>query len=487
MDLDPRLARRNAALGVTVLAARTVVTQGIALVGTVVLLRVLRPEDLGTFAVLQFILTFLQFFGDAGIGGALIQGRQEPTRDALANVFTFQGILGMVLVAVAWLAAPAIREVWPGLPESAPTLLRAMAFAFLLTALRGVPSILLERRLRFGAVAGLEVAQTATFYVVACASAMNGLGDWTWPLAVLAQAGVGTLLAFVVQPWRPALALDMVILRPLVRFGLPFQTKNIVGFANGAVTPLFGGAVLGPSAVGLVNWGQQLAHMPLRLVEVIARVAFPLFARIQNDREELGRVMERALQVGAAGAFFGASVFLTVGPNIAVIVFSKEWIPALPALYAFSAVLCIGFVSPIAGAAFDAMGRPGVMARLAVAWTVLNWIVVPLTTWKWGLEGFILGSCVHVVAGNAAVLWLLRREIPEMRILAPLWAPALGAMGSALTGWFLLRPWATSPLRLAVGLAIAFLVYAGIFAVADRQAIAIARHLLAGEPTTRPP
>jgi O-antigen/teichoic acid export membrane protein len=63
LEFDPRDARRSAARGVAVLAVRTVLTQGIALAGTVVLLRVLSPEDLGTFAVLQFVLTFLQFFG----------------------------------------------------------------------------------------------------------------------------------------------------------------------------------------------------------------------------------------------------------------------------------------------------------------------------------------------------------------------------------------------------------------------------------------
>lgn len=477
MELGPREARRKAATGVAVLGARTVATQGIALVGTIVLLRVLSPEDLGTFAVLQFVLTFLQFFGDAGIGGALIQGREEPTPKALANVFTFQSILGLVLLAVAWVAAPGIRELWPGLPPSAPMLLRAMAFSFLLTGLRGVPSILLERQLRFGAVAASEVIQTAAFYVAACAGALRGLGDWTWPIAVIAQAAAGTTIVLLAQRWRPAFSLDLAILRPLIRFGLPFQAKNVIGFANGAVTPLYGGAILGPSAVGLVNWGQQLAHIPLRLVEVIARVSFPLYARIQYDRVALARVVERSLQLAAAGVFFATGVFLTIGPQITRIVFSEQWVPGLVALYAFSIALCIGFVSPIAGAALDALGRPGIMARLAVGWTALNWVVVPVATRLWGLEGFVIGLCVHVVVGNAATLVLLRRFLPEVRFLWAIRAPAVGGLVTAALGSLALRPWVSTGPRLVLGIALAAGVHAAVIALLDRQAFRIVREI----------
>lgn len=477
--------RRSAARGVAVLAVRTVLTQGIALAGTVVLLRVLSPEELGTFAVLQFVLVFLQFFGDAGVGGALVQRQEEPSRHALASVFTFQAILGLILVAVAWVAAPVIRNVWPGLPPSAPMLLRAMALSFLITVLRVAPSILLERRLRFGAVAVTEVVQTAAFYAVACGSALRGLGDWTWPLAVMAQALAGTVVLLIAQPWRPSIALDLGILGPLIRFGLPFQLKNLVGFVNSAVTPLYGGAALGPSAVGLVNWGQQLAHLPLRLVEVIARVSFPLFARLQYDREGLARVVERSLQIGAAGVFFSSGVFLTMGHEIATLVFTEKWVPGLVALYAFSLALCIGFVSPIAGAALDALGRPGIMARLSLGWTAINWVVVPVATSRWGLKGFVLGLCVHVVVGNLAVLAVLRRLLPEVSFLRAVHAPAAGGLVTAALGWLVLRPWATDLPRLAVALVGAALLHGAVVVLLDRQALRIVRDLLTTSATRR--
>ena len=479
-DVGAEVARQRAASGIALLSARTVVVQLATFAGTVVLARLLSPEEFGAFAVLQFALGFLQFFGDAGVGGALIQARERPSERALASVFTLQLALAVGVVAAAWLGAPYVLDIWPALPPVAPLLLRAMALAFLITSIRVVPSILLERELRFAAIAASEVVQALAFYAAACACAAAGLGLWTWPVAVLTQGMAGLIVVYAARPWRPRLALDGALLRPLVRFGIPFQVKNFIGFANGAVTPLYAGAVLGPTAVGLINWGQQIAYLPLKLVEVVARISFPLFSRIQYQRDALARVLERTVQFCALGAFFSAAVLLTAGRTVTVVVFSEKWVDGLVSLYAFSAVLLIGFFSPVVAAVMDALGKPAVIARLAAFWTLLNWMVVPVTTWRFGMNGFVLGYCVHVVVGNLLVLYVARKEVPEARLLRQLVGPALGALAAAVVSWTLVRNWGTDPVRLAVSVGAALTAQLAIFAVVDRQAIAEARQLLAG-------
>ena len=475
---EASLARRRAARGVVLLSLRTVLTQVLVLAGTIVLTRTLEPEDFGLFAVLQFALTFLQFFGDAGVGGALIQRPEAPSERALASVFTLQLLLGAGLVAAAWMAAPLLPLLWPSLPAVSTWLLRAMSVTFLVTAMRTIPSILLERGLRFGAIAAAEVGQVAGFYGVACACALAGLRAWTWPLALLAQALVGTLVVNAAGPWRPRLALDRALLGPLVRFGIPFQLKNLIGFANGAVTPVYAGMVLGPAPTGLITWGQQVASVPLRLVEVVARVSFPLVSRVSGDEDEVARVLERTLQACALGVFFAAALLLTAGPNVTVVIFSERWLGGVVALHAFSLALVVGFVSPVVGAVLDALGRPGVVARLAAGWTALNWIVIPLATARWGLGGFVYGYCVHVIVGNAAVLVAARTLVPRARLLRPLAGPALGALCVAAIGWTVLRPWATTPLRLVAGVAGALAVHLAVFAAVDPGAVRAARRLL---------
>ena len=485
-DLAQGAAHRRAARAVIVLGLRSVVVQLCMLAGTVVLSRTLEPADFGVFAVLQFVLAFFQYFGDAGMGAALIQRADEPTERALSSLFTAHLALGVVVVAILWLAAPAMVLVWPDLPPGSPWLLRATSVAFLFTSLRVVPSLLMERRLRFGAIAAAEVGQVVGFYAVASICALSGLKDWTWPLALVAQSAIGTLVLWVAQPWRPRLGVDRAELKPLLRFGLPFQLKNVVGFVNSSLTPVFGGAVLGPAAVGLVNWGQSLAYTPLRLVELVARVAFPLFSRMQMDRHALARVFERAMQFCAFGVFFTSAILLTAGKNVTLVVFTEKWLAGLLALHAFAALIVIGFVTPVVAVILDALGRPGVIARMSIGWAALNWVVTPLATWRWGFPGFVYGYCVHTIVGNVAVLVAMRTLMPEVRLARALAAPAAGGLVVAALGWFVLRPWANTPLRLALGIALALLAHVTAYAVADPDGFKGAWQLVAGGAGARP-
>ena len=66
--------------------------------------------------------------------------------------------------------------------------------------------------------------------------------------------------------------------RTALKKGIAQQLRGMVGLVNGAVTPFWGGRTLGKTLVGYVNWAQSTAYFPLRLVEILSRIGFPLFA-----------------------------------------------------------------------------------------------------------------------------------------------------------------------------------------------------------------
>jgi hypothetical protein len=134
-------------------------------------------------------------------------------------------------------------------------------------------------------------------------------------------------------------------------------------------------------------------------------------------------------------------------------------------------VISLGFLSPIVGAAFDASGRPGVMARLAIGWTILNWIVVPITTYLWGMEGFAYGFIVHVVVGNLAVVVMLRRWLPDARLWPRIRGSLCAAIGTAVVSRLWLSPWATSLPFFMLAVAACGVVYLALLALVDRQAV----------------
>lgn len=480
--LDHETLGKKARRGIAFLGLRTALLQLTVLGGTVVLARVLEPAHFGIFAIVQFAMSFFAFFGDAGLGGALIQRKEDPTRREVASVFSFQLVLVSVLVALVFGFSFVIRDVWRTLPEASEWLLRVLSLQLLLTALRVPPSILMERQLEYGRLATLEVVHTVAYYVVAVSLALLGLGVWALVGSVLAQGVVGVIVAHALHPWKPSLAFDRVLLGPMLRFGIPYQFKNFIAFINGAIAPIYAGAKLGQTSLGLINWAQNTAYFPLKLVEILQRVTFPLYSRMHGEPGLVRATLGRSIYLSASGTYFAVALYFGMGEQIVRVVFTPKWLPALPYLQIFAGAMTIGFLSPLVASALDATGRPGVIARLSAFWTGLNWIAVPLATWRYGTLGFVAGYCVHVVVGNLVVVYLLERLIPGVRLLRQVSPPAVaGVLVYALTGGFL-SEFATAWWSLGASVVVAFGAFVLVLVVLDKPGFVDALQVVPSEP-----
>src|SRR5262249_5759755 len=156
--------KRNAQLGMVALGVRSALQNLVILIANVYLARWLDPKDFGIFAILQFALSFFRLVSDTGLGPALVQQKEHPSDDDLSTIWWLQLALGIALVAVSALIAPAVPLVWPSVPREAVWLLPGLALGLLFTMMQSVPFLVLERQVRFGWVGTLEFLGTIAFY-----------------------------------------------------------------------------------------------------------------------------------------------------------------------------------------------------------------------------------------------------------------------------------------------------------------------------------
>ncbi len=463
------LYKRRAMLGAIAMIARTIVLQVVIFACNIVLARKLDPRDFGVFGVLQFALAFFAFFGDAGLGAALVQKKQPPKEREVASVFGFQMGVSLVIVGALVLGARGMGLLWRDLPSGYAWLVRVMSLNLLLVSARVVPSILMERELKFGRLAVLEVVRQTGFYAATVVLALMGHGVWSLVMGVLAEGIIGVVLAYALHPWRPRVSFDWPLLRPIVRYGVSYQVKGLIGFVNGATMPIYAGAALGTKAFGLISWAQTTAYFPIKLVEIMARVTFPLLSRFQTDEELFAQSLTRSVQVCVMGTLFFVGLFLGLGPNVTVIVFTAKWLPAVPVLYVFSAAISIGFLSPLIAAALDAMNKPGVFWRIALSWTIFNWIMVAIATPRWGMLGFAVGYSVHVVIGNVVIIFVTKKLIPKAKLWPRVRGAIVGGVAVGLASHFALKPWVVTWPRLVAGMGGLLALFAAVVLVIDRQ------------------
>jgi len=473
-------------IGALALGARSILQQLTTLVANVYLARVLTPADYGVFAIVQFAMAFFVVFGDVGLGPSLVQKRETPNQVELSTVFWFQLGLSLTVLGVVFVSAPLVLGLWPELPPGTEWLLRGLALTFLFTVLKVVPSLLLERNLRFGRISMIEFFGTVLFYATAVILASRGANAASLVLASVAQAGFAALALNLVQRWRPSFVFDRAALRGMLRFGVNYQGKVVMSLVNSSVTPLVAGIRLGEHGLGIVNFAHNTAWFPVQLVYIMGRVSFPAFSRLQHDRRALAGEIERTIVVCATATLFFVGLCLGIGPRMVEIIYSAKWLPAFPALYVYSLAIAIGFLSPIVASGLDALGRPQIVFRLSMAWSAINWVSVLIATeFARTPFAFGVGYSVHVVLGNLAVIVILRRMLPEARPLRRILPAVLGMVLVAALGRFLLYPWLQGGISLALGVVALAAAFLGLGLLLDPALASTLRAAFKKKPARR--
>jgi O-antigen/teichoic acid export membrane protein len=122
--------------------------------------------------------------------------------------------------------------------------------------------------------------------------------------------------------------------------------------------------------------------------------------------------------------------------------------------------------------------KPGLNLKLMISWTIAMTVLVALLTPRWGALGFAIGFCIPVVLGNALVLVILKRIVPDARLWPRTRALILGCLAVAALGRFVLAPLCNGPLSFGLGVLGSTASFLGVVALLDRHAIVEIRSLL---------
>ena len=465
-ELTPEIISHRAVSGVVVLTVRKFGLKAISYLGSIMLARLLAPEIFGVFAIVSFIITFFAFFSDVGLGAALIQKKESLTPKDLAVTFTLQQILVVAVVLLIYALSPLIAAQY-ALGEGGVWLIRIFSVSLFLTSLKTIPSILLERRLKFGLLILPEIVEVVAFQVLAVGLAYLGFGVWSFIIGLLVRSFLGTLVLFWVSPWRPRFAWDLKIAKRLVSFGVPFQLNGFIATIKDAVMPVFVGAVSGAAAVGYLNWALTFSKLPILFMSDIFRVTFPTYARIQHDRERLAKAISKTIRFTNLFLFPAVFMLAATAKPIVTLIFTDKWLPALPAFYLHLLGILVVGISNTFMDTFWAMGKTKIAVKLLVIYTVLNWATSVPLVYRYGFIGAMAGSVI-VLLVSLPLTWYYMRKLVPLNLFGQLW-PAFTAGGLAGLITFGASGMAVNLVSLLTLMFAGGLIYLGLLWLFDRR------------------
>lgn len=432
-----------------------------------VLARILPVSVIGIFNIANSILAFFSYFSDIGLAAALIQKKDITVHD-LKTTFTIQEILALVISVLLLVFAPNFAQFY-NLDSPGTFLIRALAIGFFLTSLKVIPSVLLERELNFGKIVWVEVIETLVFNGTLIVLAYQNFGVASFSIAVLLRSIIGAGLINILSPWRFSLGIEKQAVKTLLSFGVPFQAYSILALLKDRLVPLVVARIVGASGVGLITWAQSITFLSLEVMNIISRILFPAFSRLQNDKENLQKTLERSL-------FFTSLMFypilfglLAVAPYLIEYVVSDKWRSALPLIYLFGiGAFWANLSSPFTNF-LNAIGRVKTTLKLMVMWTALEWILTPVLTLKFGYLG--VGIASASISLTSIIPIIIIKRIVKIKILKSISTGLISAVIMFVFTTFWSFYFVTDFVSMIAVILLSALVYSGLIYIFARDRI----------------
>lgn len=349
------------------------VAQGFKLVlsttSTVVLARLISPEQYGLYGMVNALLGILHVVKNAGLLEATVQ-RDVVTHEDLSALFWLNTALGVFLAVASALLAPALvgfyrepRLFW---------ITVALGATFILGGLSTQHQALLRRQMRFSALAVVDVSALAVGIGVGITMARAGYGYWALVAMAAANALTTAVMAWTASPWWPGRPRHSLGVVSMIRFGSYLSGSNLFNylFRNGDNVLI--GWYWGPAALGFYQKAYGLLSLPIEQINApVGGVMVSALSRVKDDPERLRRyfiggytiIVSALMPIVLATAIFADDVILfLLGPR---------WMGSAVLFRLLAPAALIGAALNPFGALFVANGQTDRQFKLAVAWALL--------------------------------------------------------------------------------------------------------------------
>ena len=332
-----------------------VLVQGVTVVQTLVLGRLLGPYEVGVYTAGSVLVTTLGMFAQGSLGDAIIQ-RKHDLEDAAHTAMAVTFGMGLLLALGAAAASPLIGIVFHD--PRVGLIAAATSGLVLLHACPTVPDALMQRAFQFKRRIIIDPAVSMTSAVVAITFAALGYGAWALVIGTYTSSVVWVGLSWWLAKWHPLRGrLSLRIWREMARFSLPVFLEGIGERFREVFEQVLVGRWLGTSALGQYRYGYRIAWLPsMAVIQICSYVLFPAFSRISGDPSRFRAAFLRALTWIWFAALPVGALLLALGPPTVTLLLGEEWRSAGNAAAAMAG---IGLGVALASAAVEAVKGAG--------------------------------------------------------------------------------------------------------------------------------
>lgn len=354
--------------------AERVGAQLVNFVVSIVLARILMPEEYGIIGIVLVFVNLCNVFVDSGFGKALIQKKDADDLD-FSSAFYFGLTLSVVLYGILFCAAPWIAALYD--MELLSPVIRVMGLRLIVAAYNSVQKANVAREMQFKRFFFSTLGGTLISAVIGIVLAWRGFGVWALVAQELTNVMFDTAILSLTIRWHPRLMFSLQRAKALFRYGWKVLVAGLVDTLYADFRSLYIGKLYSADDLAFYTRGKQFPYLLVDNVNAsISSVLFPAMSSCKDDVEEIKGMTRRSMTISAYILSPLMCGLAAVAEPLVLLLLTEKWLPCVP----FLQILCINCaLTPLQSAnlqAIYALGRSDIALRLNVIKKTFGFVMV---------------------------------------------------------------------------------------------------------------
>ncbi len=433
--------------------------QGVTFLVQLVLARLLTPNEYGLIGMLVVFLQIGQVFIDSGFANALIQ-KKECTPADFATVFYYNLLLSLAIYAILFFTAPFIASFYN--QDILIPLLRLLSLTLIINALAIVQKTILVKRVDFRTQTKVSLFSAILSGIIGISLASKSFGVWALCWQQISFSFLQLFFYTLYVHWLPNSKFSKESFIKLFNFGSKLLISSLISVIYKNLYSVVIGKKFTAAELGYYTRAEQFAMFPSNnLGNIIARVAFPIFSKIQDDTPKLCTAYRRIIQYSSYIIFPLMCGLIAIAEPLITVLLTEKWLGIVPLLQ----ILCIDWMldhlSIINLNLLYVKGRSDWALRLEIIKKIIA-IIILIATIPFGLTimcwGRVLYSIIATIINTHYTRILINLNFFQQMIdIIPYLIGAL-VMAAIVYGVNLLI--STSISQVIIGMLIGVIIYA---------------------------
>lgn len=375
---------------------------------SIILARLLLPEDFGLLGMAMVFSGIAASFVDFGFGNAVIQ-KQRVSRVQLSTIFWINMLMALILGLIMFATAPLVASYFEMPKLKAIT--QIMSLTFLVKGLSTLQGALFKKKLDFKTPFKIEIVSGVMSGALGIYLAYTGFGVYSLIYSEILGWTIATILMWSFSTWKPAFLFNLNEVKELWNFGYKYSLSIFIDSFFNRLDTIVIGKIFSASTLGLFYKAQSLNKMVVQYAfNSFSGVLFPSLARLAQDKVKLKEVTIRILHIVCFTTFLFSGLMFINAESIIVILFTEKWMGSVPIFKILGLFSFIFTIPSVLNAPILSTGNSGAILKIEIVKKILYLLAIPLAIY-YGLYAYIIGTIVAAILGMLLNLFIVENII----------------------------------------------------------------------------